>query len=260
MDISLRRSLMIQARVIGALLLREVITRFGRHSIGVLWLVIEPMLFTVGVTMLWYLIRAHTVTNIPVVAFAITGYSTILLWRNTANRCMKAIEPNLSLMYHRNVRVMDLFLARAILEIIGATCSFALLTCVAASLELIRWPVFPLGVLGGWLLYSWFALALGLIVGSISERSEILERIWHVATYVFFPFSGAAFMVDWLPINVREKALWIPMVHGVELVREGFFWRRYSYPRGCRVLCLSEYGNDSDWACANSGYWAESAA
>lgn len=223
MEISLRRSFQIQARVVGALLLREVITRFGRHSIGVLWLIVEPVLFTLGVTVLWYFIRAHTVTNIPVVAFAITGYSTILLWRNVANRCMHAIEPNLSLMYHRNVRVIDIFLARSLLEIIGATSSFVILSCAAAALELIRWPVDPLQLLVGWLLYCWFALALGFIVGSISERSEFFGRIWHVATYLFFPFSGAAFMVNWLPLSLREQALWIPMVHGCELVREGFF-------------------------------------
>ena len=46
-------SLAIQGRVIHALLMREVITRFGRHNVGVLWLVGEPMLFTLGVAALW---------------------------------------------------------------------------------------------------------------------------------------------------------------------------------------------------------------
>jgi capsular polysaccharide transport system permease protein len=31
------RSLVIQARVVGALVMREIITRYGRHNIGFMW-------------------------------------------------------------------------------------------------------------------------------------------------------------------------------------------------------------------------------
>ncbi|MDP3222903.1 MAG: capsule polysaccharide export ABC transporter permease, partial [Rubrivivax sp.] len=44
---------MVQRRVIGALMMREVITRFGRHNLGALWLVAEPMIFTLGVAAVW---------------------------------------------------------------------------------------------------------------------------------------------------------------------------------------------------------------
>jgi len=46
-------SLAIQRRVIWALMMREVITRFGRENLGVLWLIGEPMIFTLGVATLW---------------------------------------------------------------------------------------------------------------------------------------------------------------------------------------------------------------
>ncbi len=90
--------------MIGALLMREILTRYGRHNIGFLWLFVEPMLFTLGVTALWTATRAVHGSDLPIVAFAITGYSSVLLWRNMPFRCIGAIEPNLSLMYHRNVR------------------------------------------------------------------------------------------------------------------------------------------------------------
>jgi ABC-type polysaccharide/polyol phosphate export permease len=34
--------------VLGALLIRELLTRYGRHNIGFLWLFVEPMIFTLG--------------------------------------------------------------------------------------------------------------------------------------------------------------------------------------------------------------------
>lgn len=220
---SLWSSLAVQQRVVGALLLREIITRYGRHNIGVLWIIVEPILFTLGVSALWYLAKLHTISNIPIVAFAVTGYSSVLLWRNAANRCAKAIEPNLSLMYHRNVKVIDIFLARVILEVLGATASFALLTAFFAYIGAMHWPQDIVPVLGGWLLLSWFTLALGFIVGAVSERSETFERVWHVVTYLLFPLSGAMFMVHWLPQTAQAAILWLPMVHGVEMIRHGYF-------------------------------------
>jgi capsular polysaccharide transport system permease protein len=221
---SLRRSFDIQCRVIAALLLREVITRYGRHGLGVLWLILEPMLFTLGVAGLWYTAKMHAMSDIPIIAFAITGYSSVLLWRNSANRCSKAIEPNLSLMYHRNVKVIDIFISRILLEWVGATASIIILTIFFAGIGLMKWPADLPMVLIGWLMMAWFSLGIGFIVGAVSERSEAFERMWHVATYLLFPLSGAVFMVHWLPgETAKEAVLILPMVHAVEAIRHGFF-------------------------------------
>ena len=222
-DTPLARSLAIQMRVIHALLLREVITRYGRHGLGVLWIMLEPMLFTLGVAGLWYLAKLHTVSSIPIIAFAITGYSSVLMWRNAANRCSKAIEPNLALMYHRNVKVIDIFVSRVILEWVGATASLVVLSVLFAGIGAMQWPGDVWLIIVGWVLLGWFALALGLIVGALSERSETFERSWHVVTYLLFPLSGAMFMVHWLPKAAQEAVLWLPMVHGVEMLRHGYF-------------------------------------
>jgi len=42
-------------------------------------------------------------------------------------------------------------------------------------------------------------------------------------TYFLFPLSGAAFIVDALPHTAQQIVLALPMVHCVELIREGFF-------------------------------------
>lgn len=223
MRTSFRHSVKIQLRVIGALLMREIITRYGRHNIGFLWLFVEPMMFTLGVMALWSASNMDHGSNIPIVAFAITGYSSILLWRNTANRCSKAIEPNLSLMYHRNVKVIDIFLSRIILEIIGATVSIMVLTLFFSTIGWMSIPYDIMTVLIGWILLIWFSIGLGLIVGSLSERSETFERVWHVVTYLLFPLSGAVFMLHWLPEGAKDVLIWFPMVHGTEMIRHGYF-------------------------------------
>lgn len=218
-----KRSLAIQARVIGALLMREILTRYGRHNIGFMWVFVEPMLFTLGVAGLWTLLKMGHSHQINIVSFALTGYSSVLLWRNAVNRCNLAIAPNLSLMYHRNVRVMDVFAARLILEISGATISLIVLSIIFISIGWMEIPADVLTVVLAWLMLAWFAVGLGLVIGSISERSEVIDRIWHTITYLMFPLSGAVFMLSWLPAGFREILMWVPMVHGVEMLREGYY-------------------------------------
>src|SRR5215472_17150580 len=127
-ELPLRRAFAIQLRVLHALLMREIITRFGRENLGVLWLAGEPMLFTLGVATLWTISGLHKGSSIPIVAFAVTGYSSVLMWRNSASRASRAVQDNKQLLFHRNVRVLDVLLTRTILEIGGATCSFILLS------------------------------------------------------------------------------------------------------------------------------------
>jgi capsular polysaccharide transport system permease protein len=236
---TLLQSLAIQRRVIHALLMREVITRFGRENVGVLWLIAEPMMFTLGVTALWTAVKANHGSALPIAAFAITGYSSVLMWRNTASKCNAAIHQNFNLLYHRNVQVIDLFATRIILELAGATASFTLLSLFFITVDAIEPPVDLFQVVGGWLMLAWFGASLGLVLGSATAYSELVDRIWHPTSYLLFPLSGAAFMVDWLPKAAQDVVLLLPMVHGVEIVREGFFGNtvRTHYDAAYMAVC-----------------------
>jgi ABC-type polysaccharide/polyol phosphate export permease len=220
---SLRKSWVVQKRVIGALLMREILTRYGRHNIGFLWLFAEPMTFTLAIALLWSQLRAVHGSDLPIVAFALAGYSSVLLWRNMPSRCIKAIEPNAALMYHRNVTVLDIYISRTLLEAFGATISFAVLSLVFISLEMIKPPEDLLKVTLAWSLLAWFGFALAILVGAYTEAYPALEKLWSPVSYIMFPLSGAAFMVDTFSPELQQKILWIPMVHGVELLRDGYF-------------------------------------
>jgi ABC-type polysaccharide/polyol phosphate export permease len=203
--------------------LRELITRFGRDNLGVLWLIGEPMIFTLGVATLWSAAGIAHNGSIPIVAFAVTGYSSVLMWRNATSLCSAGIAANRPLLFHRRVKVIDIFFARIALEIIGATGSFI---CLATFFTYIGWMPLPdnlMYVLGGWFMLAWFGTALALLVGGGVAFSELVHRLWHPISYLLFPMSGAAFMVEWLPSQLRSVVLYLPMVHGVEMLRHGYF-------------------------------------
>lgn len=217
------RSWAIQRRVIHALVLREIMTRYGRHNIGFLWLFFEPMLFTLGVTALWTATKSVHGSDLPIVAFALTGYSSVLLWRNMPSRCIAAITPNLALLYHRNVRPIDIYLSRLVLEAAGATMSFTFLAILFIFIGWMEPPEDVLKVIAGWCMLAWFGGALALFLGALSESTDVIEKIWGPISYFAFPVSGAAFLVDVMPKPAQEILLILPMVHGVEYLREGYF-------------------------------------
>jgi len=205
-------------------MMRELITRYGRDNLGVLWLVLEPMIFTLGVATLWSAAGlTHGGTGIPIVAFAVTGYSSVLMWRNATSQCSAGIEQNKALLFHRSVLIIDVFLTRIALEIVGATASFIVLSSFFIFVGLMPVPDNIALVLEGWLMLAWFGASLAILVGGGTAFSDLVHRLWHPIAYLLFPMSGAAFMVEWLPKRLQDVVLLLPMVHGVELLRHGYF-------------------------------------
>jgi capsular polysaccharide transport system permease protein len=215
-------SLQIQFRVIGALFMRDIIAKFGRHGLGFLWLFLEPMMFAIGVTIIWSF-TAHSQGNIPVAAFILTGYSALVLWRNLVNRLMAGVASNKGLLYHRNVKVIDLLYARSVMEFAACTISFVLLSFIFAALGLMTLPDDPLKTLIGWVLYAWFSFAFGLVAAYMGSSNEIFDRVAHILMYLSMPLTGGFAMVTWLPPDVQNILLMSPLVNAIELLREGYF-------------------------------------
>ncbi len=219
---SLRNSIKVQARVIWALLMREIITRYGRHNFGFFWLFLEHMMFSVGITILWSF-TSMSKGIIPAAGFALTGYSTIVLWRNTVGRLANTSSANQGLLYHSQIKVLDLIISRAFLESVGVSISLILLSFAFTAIGLMNLPVDPLKTVFAWLLLNWFVMGVGMMAAYAGETSEVFDRVWHVIMYLTLPFTGAFGMVSWLPTAVQEILLWSPMVHAVEMLREGYF-------------------------------------
>lgn len=218
-----KRSCVIQKRVIHALLMRELITRYGRKNIGFLWLFVEPLLLTLVIAILWKYIRADKFSTLNILAFMITGYPLAMMWRNASNRAMGAIDANISLLYHRNVRVLDTIFTRILLEIAGATIAQIVIMALFVAIGWIDAPHDIFYMLMAWILMAFFAFGLGLIICAIAQYVEVFSKIWGTLSFVLLPLSGAMFFVHNLPAQAQKIALWFPMIHGTEMFRHGYF-------------------------------------
>lgn len=220
---SFLRGLEIQRRVVWALVLREIITRYGRENIGILWFFVEPLLFIIGIAVLWTLFTKNPIPTGTVAEFAIVSYPTILMWRNTTNRVMKAIEVNKPLLHHSPIRPMDFFYSRVILEFASVTASFLLIFLSFMVLGISHAPADLLTMIFGWILIAWFSFGFVIMMGALSELNEVIDKISHVILYFMLPVSGAFIPTYIIPEPLRSYLLLFPLVDSVEYFRHGYY-------------------------------------
>ncbi len=212
-----------QAHVIGALIMRELHTRFGRDNIGYLWIFVEPMLLAGAVALLHAGQHLPLSGNIRPVPFAISGYALFILFRSMVSRAETLLEANRPLLHHRQVTLLDMLIARALLEIASITAVLAVLLCASWLLGLADVPADFVLVLAALLLVGWFSFGSSMLVCALSHESPLIGRLVHPLLYLMMPLSGAFFAMIWLPLDWRAMAAWIPLVPMFELLKVGMF-------------------------------------
>src|SRR6266404_4209644 len=220
----LGRALAVQQRIIGALFMREFMTRWGRRNLGFAWLFAEPLIFAMPVIAMWSMIRAPFEHGIPMIAFVWSGYLPLLIFRHVTGHSLYTIKFSAAMLYHRQVTPLDIFIGRQGLELIGNISACAVSFLLLYMLGLIDWPHDYGLFLIGFFYMSWWCIAVALNVAALSERSEIVEHIWTPISYMYLAVCGFMFMAEWLPESLRNVAIAIdPPLHAYEMIRSGLF-------------------------------------
>lgn len=220
---SLAKGWQIQVQVIKALMLRELTTRFGRENIGFLWIMVEPLLFAVLVGLLWRVMKGPLEYGVDIIAFVVSGYIPLVLFRSAVSRAVSSFSVNSGLLYHRQVKLLDIIFVRFLIEFIGHMMAYLFIALVLSALGLFPVP-YDIGfMILGWMYYSAFTFSVSLVIAAASEMSELVEKIVPVSTYLMIPFSGAFYIVSALYPAAAAVVLWSPPVHGMEMMRFGLF-------------------------------------
>lgn len=210
-------------RIIGALMMREMVTRFGRDGLGFLWLIIEPLAFCVGVMIMWSLTKPPYEHGVRLAPFVMSGYMAIVLIRHQISLSASALQSNIGLLHHRAVAPLHIFLARNFLEVAGGTCAFIVVYAALLAMGEVDLPHDYLLLYGGWALLAWMGMGFALLISGLSMRFEAIERVVPLMTYLLIPLSGAFSMVAWLPYSYRDAFLYIPFPNAIEMIRAAIF-------------------------------------
>jgi len=224
-EISFFTAVRARCRVVGALMMRELHTRFGRENLGYVWLFLEPAMLGVGVALWQYAVGgdASMPGGLNKFSFFLIGYILFYLFRTLVSRSPHGVAANFQLLYHSRVTIEAVMWARSLLD------SAAVAICIAIFLFLIgviygEWPDDPLQMAVGVIFMMFLAHGTGLIfLSATAFGPQLVDRLVHPFTYLCIPFSGMFFMIWWLPGPFQEVLLWTPLIHIMEFTREGQF-------------------------------------
>jgi capsular polysaccharide transport system permease protein len=220
---SLRVGLRRQLAIMRALMIRDMMSRFGRDNVGFVWVVLEPMILTVGVMTLWRVMFGQEKEGATVVEMVFSSYMPLTLWRHMTSVTALIYRRSMSLRYHRRITLLDIYLGRQALEFVATSTAALVVWVFLVMLGLTGLPHrFDL-LLIGWLAMGSMALGTGALVTAATERWDAAERFIPPVQYLLIPLSGSFFLQDWVPEDARRLFLLNPLVHCYEMVRGGYW-------------------------------------
>lgn len=231
--------LRVQLRVIHALLLREMATRFGKNQLGFLWLFLEPLLFAGAIALMRTTLGiGRSVPGVHPFIFGIVSYLPFFTFRSILARAPGTLRSNLPLLYHQQIKLLDVVLARHALEMAALIVIMTVLVCGIAF-----WgdmPPYSVPVLlPGVVLIFGFAHGCGLLAAAASAAFPFVQRILPVMVFLSLPLSGAMVSLQMLDPQIRELLLWNPQAHMHEMIRYGVF--------GDKIKCHFDIGYAALW-------------
>ncbi len=210
-------------RVVGALLVREMSTRFGSKPGGYVWAIIDPAGHIAFMSLIFMAITHTPALGKSFPLFFATGYLAFQFYAAMAGFLNGAIKANRTLLSYPNVAPIDTIVARYILQA-GTTSvvSFCVLGVILLTMDqpvYLNWPAiieaaFAATVLG---------LGIGIFNNVATLRFPLYEQVFNIINRPMFLISGVFFLPDALPAPIRDIVLLNPLVHVVMLFRKGFY-------------------------------------
>ena len=213
-----------QLEVLHALVLRETRTRFGRHHLGYLWALFEPLMWIGTFWGMYYVLGRGAPDGMEPVAFLTTGLAPFLLFRHIYGRAASAITSNRGLLFYPQIQPLDLVWARAVLEFATMFMVFAVLIggihiIQGTALHVDDFLTFVFGFTSA----GFLGMGFGLTMTGLGVFFPALERIQGVLTRPLIWVTGLFFTANSLPASARHIFLYNPLLHSVEFTRTGWF-------------------------------------
>jgi capsular polysaccharide transport system permease protein len=213
------------ARSVGALMLREMTTTYGRSVGGYLWALLEPI---GSVLLLTVVISAGLKLKQPSlgVSFAMfyaTGVLVFTLYVRLQQKISQTIVYSRALLRYPAVKFFDAFVARFALNLITQTAimfivfiGIALLYETRTIIDL-RWILLSISMA------ATIALGLGLLNSFLLPMFPIYASIFSIAATPLFFISGVLYTYEELPVFAQDIMWYNPLIHVTGMMRRGFY-------------------------------------
>ncbi len=227
---SARNPSQVMLAVLHALLMREALRRLFASRAAWAWLIVEPVFHAGYLTVIYTVIRVRSVGGIDLVIWLLSGLMGYFLFRRTASQVSEALTANRPLFSYRQVKPLDTFISRAVLEGALMTVLTAIVFFGAALLGHPFAPDAPLTVLLAFLCAWTIGLGWGLVVAVVSDLAPELGNVIDIASRPLYLISGVIFPLSLLPPALRDWLMLNPLAHLLEQLRLGIAPHYHAVP------------------------------
>jgi capsular polysaccharide transport system permease protein len=215
--------LAIQARILEALMLRDIKTRFGGSEWGFLIAIAWPlshvlMLLAINVG----LGRIAPFGDSAALWFA-TGVVPFMAFNYMSRFIMMGIVLNRPLLAFPVVKITDILFARALVEVLNAGLVILIIFAIFWAYGIDFMPIDVVQAALALLAMMLLGLGFGVINGIVAAASPFWMTGYALSMILFWVASGVLFVPDALPEAIRTPLSYVPMLQGVEWMRSAYY-------------------------------------
>lgn len=213
----------VQGRVIQALFLREMKTRFGEKRLGFLWAFFEPIIHVLGFILIWKIFGRMGPQGIHPVLFLVTGIIPFIMFSNIITKVMTSVAGNKALLVFPQIKIIDFILSRLVVEYTTYFVVFLFFLCACDYLGIGFTVKDPLGVWINFTLMALLAGGIGYLLLPLLAMFEFMRQVASFMTRILYVTSGVFFSIDKLPPSFVQYIQWNPVLQIMHKLRVDFF-------------------------------------
>ena len=212
-----------QWRIILAIMLRDIRTRFFGSALGFLLVVAWPLTHLFIILLINSAVGRTTPFGDSAALWFATGLVPYITFSYMARFTMLGLVLNRPLLVFPVVKSTDILFARAIIEILNAGI---MITCTAIILTIMGVDVVPIDIVQAFFALG-SAMVLGFGFGIVNGVIAGLMTNWitgyALLNIILWITSGVVFYPEALPEVVRYGLSFNPCVHAIEWMRMAYF-------------------------------------
>jgi len=211
------------ARILGALMIRDVQTRFFGSPLGFAIAMAFPLSHIfILLAINSGLGRAPPYGDSAALFFA-TGLTPFMCFSYMARFTMFGLLMNKPLLGYPVVKAGDILFARAITEVFNATLVVILTLIILTAIGVEIRPPRPLEAMYAMFASMWLGLGVGLVNGVMAALLPPWGTAFGMFQTVMWMASGVIFVPDELPETARYWLSFNPALIGVEWMRSAYY-------------------------------------
>lgn len=210
-------------RSIGALILREMNTSYGRSPGGYIWAVLQPLggiLLLVAIFSTGF--RTPPLGNNFAIFYA-TGLLPFFLFLDVAGKLGMSLNFSRQLLAYPRITFMDALIARFVLNTLTQLLVSYILLYAILSLFETRTTLEVDRILMGYAMAISLAIGFGVMNCFLMARFPVWLQVWSIVTRPLFLVSGIIFLYDSIPEPYRGYIWYNPLMHVTGELRGAFY-------------------------------------